>query len=107
MCAFKVKLISGAQGEWCHPTQPSMAVYNEPKTNVFLQLQNEPIPSTPEDDETYELPLIQAIGAPDDTPLYAVDSSYLHFFVSELPSIIVHRPLIPQCAGPHSWHDDR
>ena len=44
MTAFKFKLISGAQGEWCRPTQPSMAVYNEPETNVFLQLQNEPIP---------------------------------------------------------------
>ena len=112
-CAFKVKLISGAQGEWCHPTQPSMAVYNEPKTNVFLQLQNEPIPSTSQDDETYELPLIQAIGAPDDTPLYTVDSSYLHFFVSEFPSILSIDHLFPNALGrilgmtignPALWH---
>lgn len=90
-----------------------MAVYNEPSRNVFLQLQNQPIPSTSEDDETYELPLIQAIGAPDDTPLYTVDSSYLHFFVSELPSILSVDHLFPDALGrilsmtignPALWH---
>jgi Fungal specific transcription factor domain len=90
-----------------------MAVYNNPSTNVFLQLQNEPIPSTAEDDETYELPLIQAIGAPDDTPLYNVDSPYLHFFVLEFPSILSVDHLFPSALGrilgmtignPALWH---
>jgi len=90
-----------------------MPVYNQPSTNIFLQLQNEPLPSVSQDDETYELPLIQAIGAPDDTPLYTVDSSYLHFFVLELPSILAVDHLFPNAMGrilgmtignPALWH---
>ena len=90
-----------------------MAVYNKPSTNIFLRLQNERIPSTSEDDKTYELPLIQAIGAPDDTPLYTVDSPYLHFFVSEFPSILSVDHLFPNALGrilgmtignPVLWH---
>ena len=81
-----------------------MSSYNY-RTNLSL--------STSEDDETYELPLIQAIGAPDDTPLYTVDSSYLHFFVSELPSILSIDHLFPNALGrilgmtignPALWH---
>ena len=90
-----------------------MPLYNQPSTNLFLQLQNEPLPSASEDDETYELPLIQAIGAPDDTPLYSIDSSYLHFFVLELPSILAVDHLFPNAMGrilgmtignPALWH---
>lgn len=93
------KLISGAQGEWCHPIQTSMPVYNQPSTNVFLQLQNKPVPSASEDDDTPELPLIQAIGTPDDTPLYTIDSSYLQFFVLELPSILAVDHLFSNAMG--------
>jgi hypothetical protein len=88
-------------------------VYNTASTNIFLQLQNQPLSSTSEDDEAYELPLIQAIGAPDNTPLYTVDSSYLHFFVLELPSILSVDHLFPNALGrilgmtignPALWH---
>lgn len=90
-----------------------MPVYNQPSTNVFLQLQNKPVPSASEDDDTPELPLIQAIGTPDDTPLYTIDSSYLQFFVLELPSILAVDHLFPNAMGrilgmtignPALWH---
>jgi hypothetical protein len=90
-----------------------MAIYNQPSTNVFLRLQDESIPSTSEGEETYELPLIQAIGAPDDTPLYSIDSRYLHFFVHELPSLLSIDHLFPNAmnqilgmtiGNPALWH---
>jgi hypothetical protein len=90
-----------------------MAVYNQPSNNLFLRLQDEPIPSTSEDEEIYELPMIQAIGAPDDTSLYTVDSRYLHFFLQELPSLLSVDHLFPNAmsrilgmtiGNPALWH---
>jgi hypothetical protein len=106
-------LISGSKGEWFQPTEASEAIYNEPAKNIFLRLQEEPIPSNSEDDETYELPLIQAIGAPTDTTLLSEDSSYIHFFVEELPSVLFVDHLFPNALGrilgmtlgnPALWH---
>ena len=112
---FRFKLIvAGAQGEWCGPVQPSDAVYNRRSTNLFLRLQDEPIPEDSNDDEeNVQLPLIQAVGMPDDTPLYSMDSPYLHFFVSELPSLMSIDHLFPNAmsrilgmtiGNPVLWH---
>jgi len=90
-----------------------MAIYNEPAKNIFLQLQDEPLPSKSKDDETYELPPIPVIGAPDDTLLLTVDSSYLHFFIQELPSVLFVDHLFPNAlarilgmtlGNPALWH---
>ena len=109
----KPMLISESKGEWFQPTQASMAIYNESAKNIFLQLQDEPLPSNSEDDETYELPLMPAMGVPDDTMLLTVDSSYLHFFIQELPSVLFVDHLFPNAlarilsmtlGNPALWH---
>lgn len=60
-----------------------------------------------------ELPLIRAVGTPDDTPLYSIDSPYLHFFVLELPKILSVDHLFPDAlarilsmtvGNPALWH---
>jgi Fungal specific transcription factor domain len=105
---------AGLQGEWCAPNQASDAIYGQGSRNVFLQLQDQSLPSTPQDDETSELPLISTIGAPDDMPLYDTeDSSYLHFFVHQMPSILSIDYLFPNAlarilgmtiGNPALWH---
>jgi hypothetical protein len=105
-------LISGLKGEWFQPTQASMAIYNDPSKNIFLQLQDEPLASKSED-ETYELPPIPAFGPPDDTSLVPADSSYLHFFINELPSVLSIDQIFPSTlvrilgmtlGSPGLWH---
>ena len=91
----------------------SESVYSAPSANIFLRIQDEPISSTSEDNESYELPLIPSIGTPDDTPIYAIDSRYLHYFVQELPTLLSIDYLFPSAIGcilgmtlgnPALWH---
>jgi hypothetical protein len=91
-----------------------LAVYNHRSSNIFLRLQDEPLLSPPnEDEEPYELPLIQHIGTPDDTPLYNIDAPYLQFFVRQFPRILAVDHLFPNVLGrllgmtignPVLWH---
>src|SRR5262245_41205829 len=107
-----INCVSEIQGEWCRPATPSMKAYNEPQRNIFIQLQDEPIPSDSEE-ELSELPLIGVIPPPDDTPLLSVDSRYLHYFVDELPTLLSVDYLYPNLFGrilgmtighPALWH---
>jgi hypothetical protein len=108
----KIKLTLGLV-EWCQPGEPSRTAYNKRSNNIFLRLQDEPIPSTSTFDETFVLPLLQRVGTPDDTPLYSEDSAYLHFFVKEFPRLLSVDHIFPNALGrllgltvgnPVLWH---
>jgi len=88
-------------------------VFNTASTNIFLRIQDEPIPSKSEDNDSNELPLIKPIGTPADTPVYAVDPRYLHYFLQELPTILSIDYLFPNVlicilgmtmGNPALWH---
>jgi hypothetical protein len=109
------KLISETQGEWCGPTKISPSQYNARATNIFLRIRDEPLPEMTSDEETesYDFPLLPWIGAPDDTPIYAVDPRYLNYFVQELPNLLSIDYLFPNAlscilgmtmGNPALWH---
>lgn len=76
-------------------------------------MQDEETPVASQDNESYEFPLILSIGTPDDTPIYAIDSRYLHYFLQQVPTLLSIDYLFPNTlekilgmtlGNPALWH---